>query len=154
MDLQGLVLREGSPTQRLKSIARSGLNDLDAESRRIDCPPTYSASAGAPTGDDGPSVIDFLAGSSPRAFSNPPQGTSHECHDRPAAQHPHEVRGDRQEGHGSRESPGPEMNRDDIRILNCKHTDRSEESQENDGLNESHGNPLSEKVDRTFNLIT
>jgi len=46
------------------------------------------------------------------------------------------------------------MNRDDIRILNRKHPDRSEESQENDGLYESHGSPLRNKVDRTLDFIT
>src|SRR5579859_1171957 len=91
----------------------------------------------------------FVSGRSPIAcrsipwvFRNTPERTSHERHDRPATQHPEEVDGDGQNGDRSRELPGPEIDRDLVRVLNGEDTDRSEEGQEDDGLNESHSGPL------------
>jgi hypothetical protein len=68
--------------------------------------------------------------------------SSHKSHDRPATQHSQQVDDNNQEGNGSRLLPGPEIDRDDVRVLNGKDTDDTEKSQEDGGLNESHGDPL------------
>jgi hypothetical protein len=77
-------------------------------------------------------------GSAPWVFADLAYRSSHERHDRPAAQHAEQIDDDRYESDGLRDAPGEEFDRDDVPVLQGEDTDRRKEGQEDDRLNVSH----------------
>jgi hypothetical protein len=78
-------------------------------------------------------------GSLPALLRHSAEGASDEGHDRPSRQHTQKVNGNYQEGYGSGDGPIEEFDCDDVRVLHGEDSDHSQESQQDDRLDESHG---------------
>src|SRR5262249_36512265 len=73
-----------------------------------------------------------------RMLRDPAQRAPDEGHHRPTAQHSQQVGDNGQQGHRPCHPPGPESDRDLLRVLYGEEADNPKERQEEDRLNEPH----------------